>query len=73
VRKAKQAGDPFGGREPSCLEHKTLRSGQDYSVRGNGDKGERGVDGERDFVQRLSSGRAWEVRNPKRAGCTDLE
>jgi hypothetical protein len=73
VRKAKQAGDPFGGREPSCLERKTLRPGQVCLERGRQDKGERGKDRERDSVQRLGSGKAWEVRNPKRAGATDPE
>ena len=73
VRKAKQAGDPERGREPSSLERKTLRPGQICFERSRGDKGERGRDRERDSVLRLSSGRAWEVRNPKRAGATDLD
>jgi len=59
------------GREPSCVERKTLRPGQICLERGEGDKGERGRNGERDSVLRLGSGRAWEVRNPKRAGATD--
>jgi hypothetical protein len=67
VRKAKQVGDPLGGREPSWLLRKTLRLNRAHSVRGEGGKGERGRRRGRRSFSRVVRGSTWEVIRPKRA------
>lgn len=67
MRKAKQAGALYGGREPSLPDRKALRSRVFWIVRSKGWKDERASWKGRCFSGRFGGGRAWEARKPKGA------